>query len=323
VRCALARAEDALDSGRDDDARALLARAFGLARARGYEFFPVWRAEAMSRLCAFALAHGIEPDTVARLVRRRALPPPHQAGDAVDLRAWPWPVQVFALGSAFSVKVDGATLSFRGKSQKRPLEMLQALVAFGGVDVREETLAEALWPDAEGDAAAQAVSTTLHRLRRLLGNDAIVRADGRLSLNPAQVWVDALACDQRWSSLDAADHAAVLASLAIYQAPLLAGVASPWVFLGRERLARKYARAVLWSARALASDGDADPAVVLLEAAIDKEPSVESLHAELISLLRRERRDAEAADAERRWHQLGRASALSLGPGVRHGESMR
>ncbi len=55
---------------------------------------------------------------------------------------------------------------FTGKAQRKPLALLQALVAFGGQRVREDRLSEALWPDADGDAAHQALSTTLHRLRR-------------------------------------------------------------------------------------------------------------------------------------------------------------
>ncbi len=69
--------------------------------------------------------------------------------------------------------------------------MLKALIAFGGKDVGETRLSDALWPDAEGDAARTSFDTTLHRLRKLIGNDkAIVINEGLLSLDDRKVWTD-------------------------------------------------------------------------------------------------------------------------------------
>jgi LuxR family transcriptional regulator, maltose regulon positive regulatory protein len=57
-------------------------------------------------------------------------------------------------------------------------------------------VADLLWPDADGDAAQQALSTTLHRLRQLLGrDDAIRRQAGRLRLGRKHIWLDVWAVD--------------------------------------------------------------------------------------------------------------------------------
>ena len=67
---------------------------------------------------------------------------------------------------------DGAPLAFRGKAQKKPLELLKALVALGGEGVETGRLAAILWPEAAGDAAKVSFDSTLYRLRKLLEQDA-------------------------------------------------------------------------------------------------------------------------------------------------------
>ena len=56
---------------------------------------------------------------------------------------------------------------------------------------------DALWPEAEGDAARVALASALHRLRGLLGHEqAILRQEGRLSLDARLCWVDVWAVDR-------------------------------------------------------------------------------------------------------------------------------
>src|ERR1700690_30197 len=74
---------------------------------------------------------------------------------------------------------------------RKPQELLQALIAFGGTEVGAGVLVDSLWPDAEGDAAYHALETALYRLRQLLGaHDAIRMEGGKASLNRDHVWVD-------------------------------------------------------------------------------------------------------------------------------------
>jgi hypothetical protein len=109
-------------------------------------------------------AEGIEPDYVRQLVAARGLPPDEERPSD----AWPWPLRIYALGR-FEVLRDGAPLAFRGKAQKKPLELLKTLVALGGEAVDASRLAAILWPDAAGDAAKVSFDSTLYRLRKLLG----------------------------------------------------------------------------------------------------------------------------------------------------------
>jgi LuxR family maltose regulon positive regulatory protein len=74
---------------------------------------------------------------------------------------------------------------------RKPRDLLQALIAFGGTEVGAGVLLDALWPDSEGDAAYHALESTLYRLRQLLGaRDAVRMEGGKVSLNRDQLWVD-------------------------------------------------------------------------------------------------------------------------------------
>ena len=70
--------------------------------------------------------------------------------------------------------------------------------------VREQALTDALWPGADGDAAHFALTTALHRLRRLLGHDEVViRQDNEVSLNAKYCWVDIWAVERLLARADA------------------------------------------------------------------------------------------------------------------------
>jgi LuxR family transcriptional regulator, maltose regulon positive regulatory protein len=74
---------------------------------------------------------------------------------------------------------------------RKPQELLQALIAFGGTEVSAGVLIDALWPASEGDAAYHALESALYRLRQLLGaRDAVRMEGGKVSLNRDQLWVD-------------------------------------------------------------------------------------------------------------------------------------
>jgi LuxR family transcriptional regulator, maltose regulon positive regulatory protein len=106
---------------------------------------------------------------------------------------WPWSVRVRVLGP-FEVTVDDEPLNGALKTQRKPLELLKYTIAMGGRDVAGAAAMQALWPDAEGDAAKRSFDVTLHRLRRALRrDDAVVLEGGKLALNPGVVWADALA----------------------------------------------------------------------------------------------------------------------------------
>ncbi len=145
----LTEAQLCLDRGQEANGLQALAVAMAVGRERGYVNSHVWIPAVMAGLCARALEAGIEEDYVRGLIQKRGLVPD---SPPVEVEAWPWPIKIFTLGR-FEVLRDGEPVRFARKVQRKPLALLKALVAFGGRSVREELVMDALWPDAEGDAA--------------------------------------------------------------------------------------------------------------------------------------------------------------------------
>src|SRR5258707_14335319 len=58
---------------------------------------------------------------------------------------------------------------------RKPQELLQALIAFGGTEVSAGVLIDALCPDSEGDAAYHALESALYSLCQLLGARVSIR----------------------------------------------------------------------------------------------------------------------------------------------------
>lgn len=241
---ALVEAERGLASGDDAATSTALARALanaGAGNALARYFFS--RAE-LAELVAEALRRGIAPDAARELVRTRRLSPPPGAG-----AEWPREVRIRALGG-FAVERDGAPVGTSARGPQRTLELLRVLVALGGRDVPEERVAEALWPDSDGDAAQHALETAVYRLRRLLGRDAVVQRMRRLSISTNVCWVDALELDAVLAEggdgpdprrrAHAAAQAARVAQL--YAGPLLAETDAPWAAAARDALRRRLLR---------------------------------------------------------------------------------
>jgi hypothetical protein len=228
---------------RGDDSTGLerLAGALNLSRSLDGAIWQMDGAQATARLYDRALAADIDTEHVRRQIRRRRLLPPKAA---LAIQAWPWPIRLHTLGS-FEILRDDEPLRSTGKAQLKPLELLKCLCAFGGQRVGQHRVTDLLWPDSEGDAADQALRTTLHRLRKLLQNERAVRLEDRqLYLNPEVVWADFMAFDAAELPSQAADPAALQRTLALYRGPFLAGEPGAWAAPFRERLRAQHARLV-------------------------------------------------------------------------------
>ncbi len=266
----------------------------------------------MARLCMKALESGIEVEYVRHLIRKRQLMP---LTPPLHLDQWPWPVKVYTLGG-FELLRDEKPVVSPGKVQQKPLSMLKTLIAFGGKSVSESQLIDALWPEAEGDAANRNLDTTLHRLRKLLGDDeAILLQEGQVSLNDQRVWTDAwgferLLCrvEDMWKQKEQG-HEFVAAkdpacpdpafrrpqadieetirltekALALYKGHFLPGDAKePWTISLRERLRTKF----LYYTKALGKyrqqSGRYDLAVECYQKGIEIDDLAEELYQQLM-----------------------------------------
>ena len=282
----LARAHFMLEAGDRDGALGILRPLFAACREARFFGFMRQTPDGVSRLAALALAHDVEPEYVRTLVRVRGLKPP-----SPDLAAWPWPLSVHTLG-AFELRRHGETVVSKGKAQKKPLELLKALVAYGGRRVDAAMLTSLLWPDAEGDDAKTSFDSTLYRLRKLVDVDgAIVLSEGKLSLDPASVWVDALALD---AMLDD-DTVPAARALALARGDFLADEgATPWVVRARDRLKSRLLRAAIAEAEACEARGDYAGARTLYQAVLERDNLAEAVYRRLM-VCQRELGDAAGA----------------------------
>lgn len=176
-----------------DKAHNLLKTAFAMGKEYGFYTMTWWRPDMMTKLCSLALSSNIEPDFAKDIIQKQHLLPDDSGP---EIESWPWAIKLYTL-SRFSVLINNKPLQFEGRAKSKPLELLKAIVAMGGRDVSESRIVEALWPDAEGDAAHRAFDTTLHRLRKLIGTDrAITLQDGRVTLSHRHCWVDVWALER-------------------------------------------------------------------------------------------------------------------------------
>ena len=297
---------------RGDEGRGIqtLVQALRIGREHRYLNTWIWSPAAIADLATRALDTELEVEYVCDLIRQRHLEP---EAPPVHLETWPWRIKVFTLGR-FDVLVDDRPVRFPRKAQKKPLALLQALVALGGRSVREEQLTESLWPDSDGDAANQALSVTLHRLRRLLGHDgAILRADGHIGLAPSLCWVDVWAVEQTLARAEAAiarspvrDHewAASIRwtdrAVALYRGEFLGDPRSPWAGRVdtnlRDQLLRQLRRiGLLWE-----GIGDWEAAAESYKRAVTIHEAAEDFHRRLMFAYLRLDRRGDAMQAYQR-----------------------
>jgi len=252
--CFLFDSQFAFDRGEETSGTVSLQKAMAIGRRQRYVNTFIWLAPVMAKLCAKAIEAGIEVEYVQDLVKKRGLipdiPPLH-------IENWPWPLKIFTLGR-FGLVKDGKPVRFSGKVQKKPLSMLKALITFGGREVNESQLIDALWYDADGDVAHKSFATTLHRLRKLIGNDKVIQLrEGRVTLDHRYCWVDVWAFERILGQADAAwkevmsekDMAQIIRlserAIEMYKGTFLAGETDqPWTISFRERLRSKFLRNV-------------------------------------------------------------------------------
>ncbi len=282
----LARAQFAIARGNEPGAVAILANLFAACREAKFYGFMRQAPGDVARLVALALAHGVETGYALTLARMRVLPAP-----SPDLAEWPWPLAIRTFG-AFELRRHGEPVVSRGKAQKKPLELLKALIAHGAKRVDAAMLTALLWPEAEGDDAKASFDSTLYRLRRLVDVEgAIALSEGKLSLDAASVWVDALALE---ALLDA-EPVPVERVLALARGDFLADEAAlPWAARARDRLKSRMLRAVLAEAERREARGDHAAARPLYEAALERDNLAEAVYRRLM-VCQRELGDAAGA----------------------------
>lgn len=309
-----------------------LRSAMTIGRSHGFVNLSIWRPDLMSFLCAKALENGIEVDYVRGLIKKRNLTPPEEtqsiAKSAIrnlKLERWPWPLKIHTLGKFQIVKND-ILVKFSGKVQKKPLDLLKAIIAFGGRDVSRQRSIDALWPDADGAQASKSFESALHRLRKLMGNDkAVLSHESLVTIDPRYCWIDAVAFEafiayaeevcQNAPAADIASTAMQLMNgvLRLYRGHFLEREAEqPWSVSLRERLRAKFLESMNWCARYFEKAGQYEQAIEYLEKGIELDSTSEEFYQQLMSCYQKLGRDAAAREVYHRCRKVLSAIGIEL-----------
>lgn len=299
----LIEAYSALHTGDDTAGLSALRASLAIGRGQGYVNTLRWQPKIISPLLRRALEEGIEVDYAKQLIRVRKLQP-----DTPDSEQWPWPIKLYTLGR-FSVVIEGTPAKASGKAQAKPLELLKALIAYGGREASGAILAGDLWPDVEGDAAQHALNTGLHRLRKLLRHDdAIFVREGKLSLNRHIVWVDVWAFERLANQLERkpCDSLAVADKFfRLYPGNFLErDTEAAWALPLRERLRSKFLRQALGFGRVWEQAGHWDRAAAAYQRGIEVDNLSEELYRSLMLCHRQRGERAAAIEVYRRCRQM-------------------
>jgi len=258
---------------------------------------------AMAELCMEAARCGIAIESVRHLIEHYRLPPPAAADSD-----WPWRFKVYVLGN-FRLLKDDAPLRLSRRTQKRTLELLQALIAFGGHEVSAGALTDALWPDSDGDAGYHALESGLYRLRQLLGAPgAVIMSGGKLTLDRSYFWVDVWAFERELQVTGAppTDAAARLARIRqLYAGHFLAHESDkPWAIEKRQALRDKFLRAIREAARAHESQRRWEEAANVYQTGLELDRMAEDLYRGLMICHRELGDHTEVLQVYRRCREL-------------------
>ncbi len=203
------------------------------------------------------------------------------AGQPTELPCERYPVAIHMFGE-LRVRVGARLLHDRDWRGARAKSLLKALVVSGGRKVSAETLANLLWPDADGDQARNNLKVAAWRLRQLgteHGETALpwlLMHNGRISLASGVVGVDALLFQETAKAAlrgRPPDRLALLRALDLYEDDFLAGDDSElWIADHRQRQRETFLSLARALAAQAASREELEQAAAHLERGRDLDP---------------------------------------------------
>jgi DNA-binding SARP family transcriptional activator len=218
-------------------------------------------------------------------------------------------LSISLLGSP-QLLLDGQKIKI---SRRKSRAFLYYLAAQETSPTREHLLGF-FWPDHERTAAQQLLRTTLHSLRKTLG-DTLLVAEDRLGLGP-EVWVDVREFEKK-ITIPNPDQETLKDALLLYRGDFLADFDLPdllsfenWLTVERERYRRFVVRGYSNLARLHEAESDYRAALEAIEQALAFDPLQEDLQREA---LRYHYLSGDRAGAIRRYDQLRRLLDDELG----------
>lgn len=271
-----------------------------------------WSPNLIARLSAEASGLGIDPQLVGGIADSL-----HRSPDPASGEARSQSVRVFTLGR-FEIRIDGQPVRFGRKRPARLLALLKYLAVHGARELPEAQVADALWPDLDGDAALSALAVNLHRLRRLLGStETVTHRAHRIAVDSRRVWCDAIAfewlLDQSSAASDRDDsHRLIEHAVALYGGDLAVDEdRETWALEARDRLRTRFVGVSAAQGARLAAAGHWDEAHTWYARGLERDDRAEELCLGLMNCCLASGRPADGIAAYRRLEQaLGRHSGM-------------
>ncbi len=281
-------------NGEKEKMYAYLQAAFETMKSTNCYCSPIWCHHVYNTLATIALELDVDADHLREFIRRNRLTPPK---DQYCGGNWPWPIKIYSLGR-FGVLLEDKAVD----TNSRSFDLLKILLAFGGRDVHEEKIMDALWPEAEGDQAQASFKTTLHRLRKVLGDlDILILKNHQLSLNEDYVWVDTWvmsrlfeSAQQSISKKDTAQSTELANKLMQhYRGHFLASEPASWAIHQREGLRLRFIRHTITLAQSIEHE-DGQTAIQCYQRLLEIDSLIEEAYQGLIRCYQAQGRQAEA-----------------------------
>jgi LuxR family transcriptional regulator, maltose regulon positive regulatory protein len=231
-------------------------------------------------------------------------------------------LRIKALG-ALTVELDEKPLSFPGRTQGKPLELLCYLATSADMHADSISLCAALWSTEDTGKSQKSLETTVSRLRKLLGRDDLVRvAGGQVSLDTGAVWCDwahmKFLAQQLVSATATTDahvridiESTTKSLLNCYRGQFLSGSEeTPWLLGRRDDAIQRFVAAALAAKTAWTRQGQSYTVISFLESALLHEPLSESL---VTSLMQHYAAYQQPADALRIYRFFRNQLSLRTG----------
>ncbi len=168
-----------------------LRRVFALCREFSVFDFMGLIPRVISSLYQAALENDIEVDHVTKMIQFQCLPP--TSASQLCLK-WPWPVRIYLMGDICFMKY-GESVTPTKKSASKVISLLKLLVLQNGQPILVTSVMDTLWNNKDNAKADNSFKTTILRLRKLIGREAVIVDNGYVLLNRKKVWVDAWAIE--------------------------------------------------------------------------------------------------------------------------------
>lgn len=283
-----------LAKGEPDKTDQYLKQAFVAAQKDDLYSTAFWYTRLYQTLAVRALVQNIEPEYTRKFICKNKLTPPENKR---FLEIWPWPVKIYSMGG-FAIYINEKSID----TDARPFDLLKVLLAFGGREVPEDKISDALWPNADGDQAQANFKTALHRLRKALGDQNILQfKNHQLSLNDKYCWVDMWGLTRLFQQAQmitgklSGEQGTELVTqlLHIYKGHFLVNEISDWVVQQREGLRLQFTRHISNLSQKMEQ---ANPELVITsyQRLLEIDPLIEIAYQGLIRIYQQQGRKVEA-----------------------------